>query len=244
MEVVGFDDQTGVHRGKSIFPVDASVVVKRGAHIRAATASTHHTCKGPYIVGTAVFLIKKDALERLKTDCTQTKTSWISTNDALSALLWRYIVRARTRMPEWRSRTSNLMYAMNIHSSPALNSGSPSSPPSEPRLANIVLYSINIALVPDLDISHELSTISALASTALNIRSAVQIYTSPDLVAQALQLVATIPDVRRLGLVYPTWLEHDVVISSFSRLPLYSTSWGKTFGEPENGELSVGVPKG
>ncbi|RDL40132.1 Uncharacterized protein BP5553_00111 [Venustampulla echinocandica] len=218
---------------------------------------------------TKIFKINGDTLTRLKKYCSQTETAtlnetvgdsdeskevdtidkangaWISTNDALSALLWRCMVRSRIRTaPELSSRTSSLMSAMNMRSSPALT---PSTLSYSPRLANIVLYIINTSPIPNLVSSppnpnaHP-STTSALASTALNIRSATHAYTAPELVAQALQLAATVPDVSRLGLVYPTWLEHDVVISSLLRLPLYSTSWGNTFGKPESGELRSEVP--
>lgn len=213
---------------------------------------------------TKIFKISEHAMERLKEDCLQTKTStsngnvsdsegseevdkiggvWISTNDALSALLWRCIVRARIRTPGLSSRTSTLMYAMNIRSSPALISSAPIAAPSSLPLANIVLYSINVSPVSDLIPLNVHSPITSnLGSTALNIRSAIQAHSAPELVTQALQLAATLPDVSRLGLVYPTWLEHDVVISSLFRLPLYSTSWGNAFGKVGRGELSEGVP--
>ncbi|KFX93711.1 hypothetical protein O988_06657 [Pseudogymnoascus sp. VKM F-3808] len=215
---------------------------------------------------TKIFKINRDDLELLKKDCSQTETStlngaigdsdgneemyktkgaWISTNDGLSALLWRCIVRARIRTPELSSRTSSLMHAMNIRSSLALTSSSEQPPPpsATTRLANIVLYSINTSSIHNLTLSNPSTlTIPALASTALSIRSAIHTHTDPELITRALQLAATVPDVSRLGLVYPTWLEHDVVISSLLRLSLYSTGWGNSFGKPESGVFSARVP--
>ncbi|KAJ5139221.1 transferase family-domain-containing protein [Penicillium bovifimosum] len=190
---------------------------------------------------TAVFRIGAEALARLKEVCiTQDGrkehgkgNEWISTNDALAALLWRCIVRARMTTPDLRTRTSSLMYAMDMRNSPVMAPGvlktADGTSMANTRLANIVFYSINRARVPVL-----LESIS-LSDTARSIRTAIQKYTRPSIITRALQLAAAIPDVSALGLVYPTWVEHDVVISSLSRLPLYSTSWGDTFGEEVSG---------
>jgi hypothetical protein len=190
---------------------------------------------------TRVFRIRAEAIVRLKADCSiqngkeehGEERGWISTNDALSALLWRCTVRARMATPDLRTRTSSLMYAMDMRNSPALAPGvvktADGTGMANARLANIVLYSINRARVPVLVES------TSLSDTARGIRTAIQKYAEPSIVTRALQLAAAIPDVSALGLVYPTWIEHDVVISSLSRLPLYSTSWGDTFGGEGNG---------
>ncbi|KAE8143182.1 transferase family-domain-containing protein [Aspergillus pseudotamarii] len=191
---------------------------------------------------TKIFKITAAALARLKVDCSIPNGSedhgqergWISTNDALSALLWRCIVRARiAATPDLRTRTSSVMCAMDMRNSPVLapraTQTADEAGMARAKLANIVLYSIERALVPELVES------SSLSDTARGIRTAMQKYTESSHVSRALQLAAAIPDVSALGLVYPTWLEHDVVISSLARLPLYNTPWGDTFGDEGNG---------
>ncbi|RJE20952.1 hypothetical protein PHISCL_06716 [Aspergillus sclerotialis] len=192
---------------------------------------------------TRVFRIGPKALTRLKSDCSidngkgecNKDSGWISTNDALSALLWRCIVRARVATTSnLRTRTNSLMYAMDMGNSPVVvPEVADRTAMANKRLANIVLYSINRAQVPLLVES------ASLSNTAHEIRTAMQKYSKSSIVTRALQLARAIPDVSALGLVYPTWMEHDVVISCLSRLPLYSVPWGETFGEKENGVPDV-----
>lgn len=186
-----------------------------------------------------VFRIGSKALAQLKADCSindekgkyNKDGGWVSTNDALSALLWRCIVRTRiATASELRTRTSSLMYAMDMRHSPVVAPRvADRTGMANKRLANIVLYSINRAQVPVLVES------TSLSNTAHAIRTAIQKYSKPPIVARALQLSRAIPDVSTLGLVYPTWMEHDVVISCLSHLPLYSITWGEIFGEKANG---------
>lgn len=151
--------------------------------------------------------------------------TWISTNDAISALLWRCIMRARVRGSSEQWQDSSMQYAMNIrHLLPDVVPGLQSTG-GPTTAANVVIYSINEAAMTHL-IEPE-----SLAHVAKGIRENVKKHQNPVHMREALILAATIPDVSALSFVYPTWLRKDLVISSLLGLDLYNTHWaGKSGG--------------
>ncbi|KAK1959909.1 hypothetical protein LY78DRAFT_662891 [Colletotrichum sublineola] len=50
---------------------------------------------------------------------------------------------------------------------------------------------------------------------------------------ETLELAASIPNVSALGLLYPTWLANDIVLSSIYGLGFYELNWGRSFGGQE-----------
>jgi hypothetical protein len=166
---------------------------------------------------TRLFHVSRDQLRALKELCTRhLSTTTVSTNSALSALLWRCIVRARTPEVTPEAPTS-LMSAVNIRASlPRPTTGS--------EISNAVIYSINNDTVHNLSASGP----ESLARAAKHISSAMTACREDAThINQTLALAAKIPDVSNLGLVYPTWLRNDVVISSLMHLPVYQQSWGR-----------------
>ncbi|KAK0618491.1 transferase family-domain-containing protein [Bombardia bombarda] len=184
--------------------------------------------RGPPV--TRQFCIQADALARLKADCLDStssplSSSWISTNDALNALIWRSVITARTATAATKDdffeekQTTTLMVPMSVRNI--------LSPPITPNyLGNVVLYAIPSSTTTTLPTT-------PLGTTAQTIRAALSTHQDPAVLRTALRLAAGIPDVSALGLVYPTWLENDVVISSLYGLPLYRASWGGVFGGHE-----------
>ncbi|USP74924.1 uncharacterized protein yc1106_02198 [Curvularia clavata] len=168
----------------------------------------------------------------------QSNGNWISNNDATSALIWRCIVRARLRKAEDLTKTSTMMYAMNIRGLiPYVHSDS-GAKKSKERIANVIVYSVN-----EVQARH-LVTNQSMRDTANDIRAAVRSHREPAILWDVLRLAASIPDVSCLGLVYPTWLAEDVVISSLSGLRLYKTHWGSVFGEDRTVPDYVRFPEG
>ncbi|KAF2249408.1 hypothetical protein BU26DRAFT_565060 [Trematosphaeria pertusa] len=164
--------------------------------------------------------------------------SWVSTNDALSALLWRCVVRARLRTASDLAKSSTMMYAMNIRGLLPYDLSESDAKMRRERIANVVVYSIN-----ETPAKH-LVTIQSLGDTAKDIRAAVSSHKQPDTLRDVLRLAASIPDVSHLGLVYPTWLAEDVVISSLFGLQLYRTHWGRAFGGSRTAPDYVRFPEG
>ncbi|KAI1138333.1 transferase family-domain-containing protein [Hypoxylon sp. FL0543] len=188
----------------------------------SAVLASRITPRGP--AETRLFHIGAAALRRLKDECagTATATKSISTNNALAALIWRSVIEARM-LGNANSDTSDpttLMVAMSVRDAVA--------PPIGPTyLGNVVLYATAASTVGSLAAP---GTESALGLLAQDIREAIKKHQDPDAIQTALRLAASIPDISSLGLVYPTWLETDVVISSLYHLPLPRSSWGHTFG--------------
>jgi hypothetical protein len=174
----------------------------------------------------------------LPSDSNKATETWVSTSDALSALLWRCIMRARVRGSSEQWESTSMQYAINIRHLlpnivPALQGTS-----APKTAANVVVYSINEATMD------QLIETSSLADIAKGIRTKIRISQNTNNSQKALLLAATIPDVSSLGLVYPTWLGQDLVISSLLGLNVYTTNWGKAFG-PSNGKPDfVRFPEG
>lgn len=154
----------------------------------------------------------------LGASCCQRLDRRISTADSLTALLWSSILRARTKHDSRGDTISTLMMAMDVrrHLEP---------PISNKYLGNCVLYSRAEST------AQEISRSLSLGSIAQILRASLREVQQIPVINETLKLAASIPDVRALGLLYPTWLAHDVVVSSIYGLPFYELDFGRTFGE-------------
>ncbi|KAI8931174.1 hypothetical protein NX059_011526 [Plenodomus lindquistii] len=181
---------------------------------------------------TRIFRLRAEQLRLLREQCITTTClstpestrGWVSTNDAISSLLWRCIVRARSRTVEEMCKTSTMMYAMNIRGALSRVQTGTDKRVGRDQIANAVVYSVNKARTRDLVAARSIGEI------AKDIRAAVNSHREPTVLRDVFKLATSIPDVSQLGLVYPTWLAEDVVISSLSGLALYKTHWGSVFG--------------
>ncbi|KAI2616497.1 transferase family-domain-containing protein [Hypoxylon sp. NC1633] len=202
----------------------------RPRHACSAVLASRYVPRGT--ASTRLFHVGASALQRLKDECCGAAaaarlSTGISTNDALAALIWRSVVSARklgnasaNADADVDSDATTLMVAMSVRDAVA--------PPIGPTyLGNVVLYAIAESSVKSLASP---GTESSLGSVAQGVREAIKKHRDPEAIQTALRLAASIPDVGALGLVYPTWLENDVVISSLYHLPLPRSSWGSTFG--------------
>lgn len=179
---------------------------------------------------TRIFSISSDSIHRLKDRCSaeaaaRNATEWVSTADSLAAILWSSIIRARTRQrPQsvtGEAALSTLMTAMDVRRllEPPISSS---------YLGNAVLYSRSESSLQDLAGRLSWGAIAQLVRTSL------REHQKPEVIRETLELAASIPDVSSLGLLYPTWLANDVVLSSIYGLDFYELNWGGTFGEQEN----------
>lgn len=174
---------------------------------------------------TRLFQIDSTRLKDLKDRCSaeaaaSKAASWVSTADSLTALLWSCIVRARTDGQEavaGDDAPSTLMAAMDVRR--LLR-----PPISDRYLGNAVLYSRSEASTGQLSSGLSLGAVAGL------VRAGLGTHQAPEAIQETLELAASIPDVSALGLLYPTWLGNDVVISSIFGLPFYELDWGSTFG--------------
>ncbi|EKG16269.1 Transferase [Macrophomina phaseolina MS6] len=178
-------------------------------------------------VRTCTFSFSPAALALLKASASPRAGSgkWISTNDALMALMWRCIVRARSggRHLFENPDESTLMAAMNVRSK--------LSPPIPPNhLGNVVLYGLT-----DMSIDALIAPETPLSTIASAVRESMQRYSDPAFLEDAVKLAASIPDISSLALAFPTWMAENVVPSSLASLPIYDMDFdaGSDHGRPD-----------
>ncbi|KAL8898397.1 MAG: hypothetical protein Q9207_006720 [Kuettlingeria erythrocarpa] len=181
--------------------------------------------KPPKAVRSCTFSLHPEALARLKETATGRTGAQagnrISTNDAIIALLWRCILKVRVAGGRRMFLDDN--QSMHMVAMDARQQLSPPVPPSYP--GNVVMYSM--ARMPiDLITAPE----TTLATVAGALRKSLNAYRRPDLFRDAMDLAASIPDARQLGLAFPTWLAENLVTSSISGIPFYEIDFGGTFG--------------
>lgn len=168
---------------------------------------------------TRLYHFDRTSLSKLKDHCLHNgyEHERISTVDALTALLWRCVMRARAGSDR---DASSLMMPMDIRKmlTPAV---------SDEYLGNSVIYSITKSTVGYISDGSNLP----LGAVAQSIRASRQSSQRREVLSETLQLAASMPDVSNLGLVYPTWLGNDLVVSSLYSHPFCEITWGSTFGE-------------
>ena len=143
------------------------------------------------------------------------KPSWISTNDAVTALLWRAVLTARSPWLKQES-ISNLFRAVN---------GRKSAGVSQNYLGVCVVGAFSQLPVIDLTKHHHISDISAL------VRETVQ-EIDPYHLRSFASLLQSEPDKRKISFELPS-PDDDVMISSWASLPIYTSDFGARLGKPE-----------
>ena len=179
----------------------------------------------PKSVRTCIFSLDPLNLAKLKDEATaktEDLVNRISTNDALVAFVWRCVLKVR--VAGGRKMFSDVDETMNMVAMNARQQASPPMPPS--YFGNVVLYAM--ARLP---ISLITAPNTPLATVSLALRDSLDTYRSPGLIRDAIDLAAGIPDVRQLGLAFPTWLAENLVTSSISGIPFYDVDFGRVFGE-------------
>lgn len=168
----------------------------------------------------AYFLFSPSSLSSLKSltaDTLPSNCPFISTDDALSALIWRHI--ARSRLPRLAcSTTSKFTRAVDVRRY------MPSIPPAYPGLAqNLVLHTQALDTIAQ----------SSLGDLAAQLRAAVDPKTSN--LAYATSAMATVldraEDKSTVSFTGPISPSSDFMLSSWAKVEAYSMDFG--FGLPE-----------
>ena len=178
-------------------------------------------------VHSTIFFFSDEALARLKLAATMPGTNsgdegtrWISTNDALIALLWCCITSAR--LAESQRATSEVfpLFAM------AVNGRNKLQPPMSPDYCgNVVLIAKTLAKADDLLAQEP----GRLGKAATLIRNAVNVV--DDAYAQdVIQMVRKVEDIGRLAPRRRPSTEYSLGCSTWARQPYYSLDWGSTVG--------------
>lgn len=144
-------------------------------------------------------------------------SSWISTNDALCALIWRAIVTARLPRLNLES-TSSLVRAVN-----GRNRVRPAIPDS--YMGVCVVDAFSRLSLSDLAQKLDISDIALLLRKTL---SEIDDYRLRSFVS----LLHSEPDKRTITFNVPS-PDHDVLLSSWASLPIYPSDFGARLGKPE-----------
>ncbi|KAM7188914.1 hypothetical protein V8F33_010361 [Rhypophila sp. PSN 637] len=186
---------------------------------------------------TCIFAFTPEACARLKADATPAAgdgVGWISTQDALVALIWRSVMRARLS-----GNTTNLARPNSIVSV-AIEGRSLCQPKMPYSIINNVVYCCMTEMpVATLLDSTRPTTLSKLA---LAIRGNIEAFKKDALLVQDTnQLAASIPDVGQLAIAFEDFLGHDLITTSWIDAPFYrGVDFGPPLGKPE----FMRLPKG
>lgn len=168
-----------------------------------------------------VYRLTPEALAELKNDCTEPGMPWISTNDAVTALIWHSVIRAQvdpTELPKSTISHHIVNVDLRLRSDPPLPKRSLGCPMSYAR--------------PGMPLGELVGTPN-FASIARAIRSEVN-KRDPDYVDSVVTLLDTIPGYDQVvSASYPLLMGIDVLTSTWDKLDMYEFYWGPTLGHIE-----------
>ena len=197
-----------------------------GATARAAEdPSTYYP--GSENVHSVTYFFSDEALGRLKVAATigtpgdgDEGNAWISTNDALSALLWCCITSARVADSTQATTDIFPLFAMAVNGRKLLR------PPMSPDYCgNAVFIAKTLAKADDL-LDQQPGRLAKAASLIRKAVNAVDDAYARDVI----QMARMVDDVGRLAPRRQPAIEYSLGCSSWARQPYYSLDWGSTVG--------------
>ena len=197
-----------------------------GATARAAEDPSAYI-PGSENVHSATLFFSDEALGRLKAAATTAipgdgdeGNAWISTNDALIALLWCCITSARVAESTQATAEIFPLFAMAVNGRNLLH------PPMSPDYCgNAVFIAKTLAKADDLLAQQP----ERLAKAASLIRKAVNLV--DDAYARdVIQMVKRVDDLGRLAPRRRPAIEYSLGCSTWAKQPYYSLDWGSTVG--------------
>ncbi|THW60803.1 hypothetical protein D6D19_10061 [Aureobasidium pullulans] len=175
-----------------------------------------------------VYRLSPEALAELKTDCSEPGKSWISTNDAVTALIWRSVIRAQADIDTLPNNTMShhvVIVDLRLRSDPPLSKHYPGCP------MNYVRPGMNL---------RELCSSTSLAILARAIRNEVEKRT-PEYTKSLITLLDNYPCYGHVAWKsFPSLLTSDCMTSTWNKLDLLDLDWGPALGRIER----VRYPKG
>ncbi|KAI2621574.1 transferase family-domain-containing protein [Xylaria nigripes] len=180
---------------------------------------------------TVVYSFSERAAARLKADATPlNEKQWISTKDALTALIWRSVMRAR--FPDAaksrngiRKRGSDPKVRVNV----PINGRALLQPKLPPSYINNVIFHCT----SEMPLSQVVGS-DSLATLASTIRSEINtIKSDGSLVRDAAILASLIPDVGSLISGLKDFLGSDLATTSWVDFPFYDVDFGPALGRPD-----------
>ena len=156
-------------------------------------------------------------MEASRESSTVSGSSWISTNDALAALIWRAIVTARLPKLKLES-TSSLVRAVNGRRS------------VRPAIPDSYMGVCVVGSLPRLSLN-KLTQKFHISDVALHLRKKLNEIDDYHL-RSFVSFLQSEPDKRNINFSVPS-PDSDVMISSWASLPIYPCDFGGHLGKPE-----------
>lgn len=213
----------GLHATENLTPVPTATNAKEFCHLPAAASPPH----GPRTT-TCIFSISPSAKKKLKQEATSDGPEWVSSGDALVALLWRSIMRAR-----FPSHPSAAQIGKESIVTVAIDGRKVLSPPLP------TLYSGNVVFccMTRSPMDALLSPKTSLKETALSIRRNVEAAKKQAVLEDAIRLASSIPDVSSLKIAFKDFLGADLITTSWMEMSFYNIEFGPIFGESGRAEF-------
>jgi len=185
-----------------------------------ATKDTHRS---------RVYRLSPEALEQLKDDCCEVGNQWISTNDRVTALIWRSVIRAQVdleQLPDDDTLSHHIINVdLRLRSEPPLSKHYPGCPMNYARAA--------------MDLKDVYNSPS-LVPIAIAIRQAINMRTS-EYVKSLITLLANVPGYDHVvSASFPNLMTIDCLTSTWNKLDIYDLDFGPKIGKIERVRFPTG----
>lgn len=166
----------------------------------------------------AIFGASAAAISRLKA-ASAPATGFISSFDAIAALVWRCVMRARySDLGDTASDiTSNLRLPVNVRQAVGI---------PEEYSGNAILFSVTSMSLDSLVAEKDGSRLAA------QVRSSLSKTKDPSRARDAVKLSFVLPPPSGRVPDFSRTATHDVILSSWQDMPFYQMDWGAAFGSP------------
>lgn len=159
-------------------------------------------------IDNAIFHLRPSALRELHADISKHANIKISTNDAVCALLWRCLTRARLCAGNAKSNTQTSWLAM------AVNGRRKLSPPlADEYFGNCVFFAPSSVPIPILTSDDPVS----LSNVAVAIRESLSTKTSDTWLRSSLQLAAAQSRITDMVMAFKFFMGNDLMVTSWER---------------------------
>lgn len=187
-------------------------------------SSTPYVSTSSDVAGTGVFFFSDDSLRRLKELANEGSNdlSWVSTNDALVALIWSRITSARLATSNSVDLYTPSLLVMTVN---GRNRIQPAMSPT--FTGNVVLISKSISTFSDLISSS--SNTSKIGAIARIVRQSVRDVDEAR-VRDVIKVIQKVSDLNRLEPSGYKSYQRNVGCSSWSGQPYYGLDWGNNLG--------------
>lgn len=209
----------GLHGTENLNPTSVSpfTLQKSFRHIPAAfplpTSQEAMIC---------VFSFTQDKIQDLKNSCSTNAGSWISSNDALVALLWRSIIRCRFPQSDGPESAESIV-SVAVDGRSLL----------QPRLPDTYIGNAIFCCMSRLPVRDVVSPSVPLSHLASTVRSNILRAKDPSTLRDAVNLAAGIRDTSALQIAFKDFAGQDLLTTSWTNITFYDMDFGAVIGKPE-----------